>query len=149
MCYGSTLEIFFSFSAVIALRRENLKTIDVSFWRLKSVPALYNGHNRGIQMKQKLRHLWWFQMEKNFVLFVINIKIFQSYKVRFDCISLHLLVGEGLISKQREAISAFPDNSKHQQKHLGKIQPCPWLLLCEWRQDDISPGPRYSDMRCY
>ena len=62
------------YSAEIDFRRQNLTSIDVRFWRLKSTPALqeytiYNGHNTGIQMKRKeltsLIHLWWFQIDKN------------------------------------------------------------------------------------
>ena len=44
-----SLKIFYSFSAGTDFRRQNLTSIDVRFWRLKSVPAL----------KEKIMVQWW------------------------------------------------------------------------------------------
>ena len=58
-------------------------------WRIKTVPALkelkifLTARDIDIQMNQKqltIRHLWWFQIEKNPLISMVYTKIVQSNK---------------------------------------------------------------------
>ena len=40
LCVYAHCKLFYSYSAVLDFRRQNLKSTDVRFWRLKSIPAL-------------------------------------------------------------------------------------------------------------
>ena len=95
IAWGSTLDVrLWILRNSIDFRRQNLTSVDVRFWRLMSIPHwkskhIYNDriHNIGIQMNQKeqishlfIRHLWWFQIEKNPLFSMVYTTICQRLK---------------------------------------------------------------------
>ena len=99
-------------------RRQILKSIDVRFWRLKTIPTIKekNYGSRSItyvfkwNRKSWLRHLCWFQIENNPLVFMVYTNIFQRRKLSKGQLPLNPLKPEFTIVifihyKQRIAVA--------------------------------------------